>query len=161
MSANIKKIKDKIAAIKTIIKKQGRYGYYLIDGSDVKLVNKGHDKQELEDALLEKISEKKRYVDHSVYFVDVHINEKYIGQKKKIAVGPVSLRIMQFRITNKFKLKHTADLANGTVWYADDDVDRFHFTDIKKIVHEIDKQQIEIISTGGIKALDILNDAED
>lgn len=157
MEIDVKKVKIKIKKIQETVEKQGRYGFYMIDGDNVKLVSKDHDKTIAEEEFYNKIADKTRYVGNIVYFVDLNIDEKYIEKKNKLVTGPVSLKVKVYKIAKNYKLKKVPNL-DGAIWYSNKDIadGRFHFTDIKNLIHEVYDKKINIISVGGITAVDIL-----
>lgn len=159
-TADIKKIKANIAKIQKVIDKQGKYSYYLItdDGNDVKLMSKGNNKEDAENVILEKISNKKRYVKDFIYSVEIYINERYVDNPHRLVAGPVHLRIKQFIISPKFKLKYEGDFKTGSVWYTNDDIlnDGFHFNDIKRLVKIIHNENVLITNIAGTRALRVL-----
>lgn len=155
-----KKIKTNIAKIQKIIDKQGKYSYYLItdDGNDIKLIAKGDDKTDVENVVLEKIANKKRYINDFIYSVEIYVNERYIDNPHRLVIGPIHLRIKQFIISSKFKLKYEAIFKTGSVWYTNADIlnDRFHFNDIKKIIKIIHNENVLIANIAGTRALKVL-----
>lgn len=156
--SKIKKIKEKIQKIQNVINKQGKYGYYLLIDNEVKLISKGDNKKELDYDVFHKIAKKRSTIGCFIYLVEVHIDEKYVSKPNKIIVGPVHLKIKQFKISNRFELIHKANYKNGAVWYTIDDIleGGFHFTDIKQLVKEIHDRNILIVNMGGLRALKIL-----
>lgn len=158
----MEKIKNKIEKIQKIINKQGKHGYYLVDENTVKLVSKGHNRTDTKNEALEKVNGKKKYINQFIYLVDVHINPKFIGKDDPIITGPVSLKIKEYQITKNYKFVHKADFKLGAIWYTNTDIKNgaFHFIDIKKIIYEVCDKNMEIISAGGVRAVDVLENAE-
>ena len=158
-SSVINKIKNNVNKVNVILNKQGSHGYYLIDetNNDVKLLSKNHDKKEAEKEALGKLNGKEKYIGSHIFYVDVFIDEEYIG-KSDILITPVSLTIKEFYLTKSFKLKFKADNKFGAVWYTNDDLynDAFHFKDIKQLLFNIYYHDLNIVSIGGLKAVDVL-----
>ena len=155
-----KKINLKISKIQDVVDKHGRYGYYLISGDEVKLVTKNHDKENATENFLEKIKEKEKYINSIVYIVDLAINKKYVANKHDLVAGPVSLKIIQYHVNKKYNLQYKSGYKNGAIWYTNQDLldGAFHITDIKKIIKIIHDNDVNIISAGKIKAVDILDE---
>lgn len=154
-------VKKKIKKIKNIIDRQGKYGYYLIDDSDVKLIGKGNDTEELKNRIIEKLQDNsQKYMNNFIYLVEININEKYIEKTHKNVGGPLSLRITQYRITKNNNLKHEASYINGAIWYSNQDLEqnKFRLVDVKKLIQIINDQNMEIVNIGTIRAVDILDD---
>lgn len=156
----VKKINMKLSKIRETVEKQGNYGYYLIDDDDVKLVSKADDKDVAEENFLEKIKGKKKYVNNFVYVVDLVIDGKYVANEHKLVGGPVSLKIKQYHIDPKYNLKYKSGYKNGAIWYTNQDLldGAFHFTDIKKIIKIIHDNNVNILSVGKVRAVDMLNE---
>lgn len=159
---SIKKINLKISKIHNTVKKQGRYGYYLVvgdDASDVKLATKDHDNDTAKEEFLEKIKGKKKYINCFVYVVDLTIDDKYVTHEHKLIPGPVSLKIKQYLIDKKYNLQYKSGYRRGAVWYTNQDLLNgvFHITDIKKIIKIIHDNNLNIISMGHLRAVDVLD----
>lgn len=155
----IDKIKRNVDKINTTIDNQGSHGYYLIDeiDNDVKLLSKNHDKNEAEKEALNKLTGKDRFIDSSVFYVNIFIDDEFIG-KSHTFISPVSLKIKEFHLSKTFKLKFNADNKFGAVWYTNDDLHNgaFRFKDIKQIIFNIHHYDINIINIGGVRAVDVL-----
>lgn len=162
-AADLAKIIKRIGKIQDIIDKQGQYGYYLVVDDQVKLVSKNHDKTEAEEGFLDKISGKKQYIDNFVYTIDLVIDKKYIEKTHNLIGGPVSLKIKQYHIDKNYKLKYKSGYKNGAVWYTNDDIKNglFHFTDIKQIIKNIHDNNVNILSIGKVRAVNMLNEVFD
>lgn len=156
-NTKIKKIKEKIDKIRKIIDIQGPFAYYLIDDG-VKLVSKDHKKSIAKKELLNKINKKARYINHHVYEVELVIDTQYIKKEDKLIGGPVSLKIKEYDIDDKFKLNYESGYKTGAVWYTNLDLlsGLFHFSDIKNIIKQIDDRNINILSVGKVRAVKIL-----
>lgn len=156
----IKKLNIKVSKIRDTVMKQGNYGYYLIGDDDVKLVSKNHDKEEARENFLEKIKGKVKYINNFVYVVDLVIDDKYISHEHKLVAGPVSLKIKQYHVDNKYNLKYRSGYKNGAIWYTNQDLldGVFHFTDIKKIIKIVHDNNVNILSMGKVRAVDMLDE---
>lgn len=153
-----KKIKEKIHKIQNVITKQGKYGYYLLINDDVKLIAKGDNKRDLEHAAFAKIAQKRSTIGSFIYLVEVYIDEKYVDKPIKIVPGPIHLKIQQFKISPHFEFKRESEFTNGALFYSNDDIlnNKFHFTDIKKLIKEVHDRNIVITNMLGKRAVNIL-----
>lgn len=153
-----KKIMQKIAKIRKTIDEQGKYAYYLMMDDEVKLIAKGNNKEMLDEEVHNKISKKKSTIGCFIYLVEVFIDDKYVSNPSKIVVGPVHLKIKQFRISSQFKLVHSAKYQNGALFYSNNDIYNggFHFTDIKQLIKEIHDRHIMITNILGVRAVWVL-----
>jgi len=154
---DVNKTLDKI---EKAITKNGRYAYYLVTGpkQEVKLVATGDNKKDLLTNIEEKLEGKDQYVGDALYFVDMHIDRKHIGKKHKIVVGPLSLKITEYIIMPDYKPHFYADLAIGAVWYPENELDTFSLKQVRDIIKNIYVGNIEIISTGGVTASQVLEE---
>lgn len=157
--SRIKKINTNIKKIQDVIEKQGKYGYYIIYNDSVILANKDHNKEDAKENFLEKIEGNKKYIDSFVYVVDIVIDDKYVTHEHKLVAGPLSLKIKQYHINDKYKLKYKSGYKNGAIWYTNDDIllNAFKFSDIKKMIKIIHDNDVNIISMGKVRAVDILD----
>lgn len=158
-SGKIKKINTKISKIKDIVKKQGGFAYYLVDGDEIKLVNKDHTEDLAKKKFTNRIQDKSKYIGDYVYEVSLMIDDKYVTHEHKLVAGPVSLKIKQYHITDDFDLKYKSGYKNGAIWYTNADLleGSFHFTDIKKIIKIIHDNNVNIIRIGKVRAVNVLN----
>jgi hypothetical protein len=156
---SIKKIKEKVKKIQHVVNKQGKYGYYLLIDDEIKLIAKGNNKRDLEQVVFSKIAQKRSTIGSFIYLVEVYINEKYIDKPIKIVPGPLHLKIKQYTISPHFELIHKADFTDGALFYTNDDIldNGFHFTDIKRLIKEVNDRRILITNMLGIRALKVLN----
>lgn len=155
-------IKANIAKIRKIVDKQGAFGFYLLADNEVKLVAKGHNLNDLMVEVLEKLSGKSQYINSPIYLVEVYIDEKYVEKPHKLVVGPVHLKIRQFKLTKKYTLGIEAGFKNGAVWYTNEDIlnNGFRFTDTKQLVNKIHTRDIVIVNAGQVRALKILGTSQ-
>ena len=153
-----KKIMQKIAKIRKTLDEQGKYAYYLITDDTVKLIAKGNNKEILDEEVHNKISQKDSIIGCFVYLVEVSIDDKYVANPSKIVVGPVHLKIKQFRISSKFSLVHTAKYQNGALFYTNNDIYNgyFRFADIKELIKKIHYKHIMITNMLGVRAVWVL-----
>ena len=147
-------LKNQIKKIQKLVEKNGKTAYYLVEGDTVKLLARDLD------SLAEKISEKKKYINKPVFEVNIVVDGKYVGVEHKLVAGPVSLKMKQYHVDDKYKLKYKSGYANGAVWYTNHDIadGAFHVGDIKKIVKIIHDNNVNILSMGKVRAVDMLNE---
>jgi hypothetical protein len=146
---DIEKIKHNIELIQSVIAKQAKYCFYLIDGENIKLIGKNNSLADLKSDVLEKLNDKSRYINCYVYKVGIHLYKKHVGKNTDL-FGPIALDIKQFIVTKNFKLKYKIDYVNGSIWYSNNDIqnNKFHLTDIKKIIRIIHTRNLLIAPTG-------------
>jgi len=155
-----KLINKKLDKIEKDIDKDGKYYYFIFDHEGKpKLLSKSHDKETAKAKVLADICGKNKYVGNSVYEVEFVINRNYIDNPSKLITGlPLSIRIKQFDINNKYNLFHKTGYQNGSVWYSNEDIlnNLFHKADVKKIVDIVKNENIYILSIVKERAVNLL-----
>lgn len=154
-----KKVLSKLEKIKEAVNKNGKYIYYMIDSNKIKLVSSGMNLKDTKKRFRDRIMNKDKYINNSVYEVTIKINKKYVSDNDTLIKGlPIVLHIKQYHITDKYNIKYRSIYKNGAVWFSNQEIinNKFKLDKIKYIIKKIHDDDLDILNLALITYSDIM-----